>query len=191
MLPLNQLHASERNVRKTGGQKIEDLAASIAADGLIHNLTVIATRTGKTPRYDVVAGGRRLKALRLLVKQKVYASDQPIACRVVAVEQATGVSLAENIIREAMHPADQFEAFRQLVDNGATMTDIAARFGVSVGVVRDRLALARVAPEVLARYRSNALTLDHVMAFTVSSDHDQQRALLAHKHIPSAWEIKR
>lgn len=55
-LPLNQLHASLLNVRKTGGQKIEDLAASIKADGLIHNLTVIATTAGKTPRYDVVAG---------------------------------------------------------------------------------------------------------------------------------------
>ena len=44
-LPLNQLHASQLNVRKTGGQKIEDLAASIKADGLIHNLTVIATTT--------------------------------------------------------------------------------------------------------------------------------------------------
>jgi ParB family chromosome partitioning protein len=191
MLPLNHLHASPLNVRKTGGQKIEDLAASIAADGLIHNLTVIATTTGKTPRYDVVAGGRRLKALRLLVKQKTYKADQPIACRVVAPGQATGVSLAENVIREAMHPADQFEAFRQLVDDGQTMTDIAARYGVSTAVVRDRLALARVAPEVLARYRANALTLDHVMAFTVSSDHDKQRALLAQKHIPSAWEIKR
>ena len=85
-LPLNQLHASLLNVRKTGGQKIEDLAASIAADGLIHNLTVVATATGKMPRYDVVAGGRRLKALRLLVKQKVYSADHPIACRIVAAE---------------------------------------------------------------------------------------------------------
>ena len=66
-LPLNQLHVSLLNVRKTGGQKIEDLAASIKADGLIHNLTVIAATTGKTPRYDVVAGGRWLKALHFAV----------------------------------------------------------------------------------------------------------------------------
>jgi ParB family chromosome partitioning protein len=190
-LPLNQLHASLLNVRKTGGQKIEDLAASIKADGLIHNLTVIATTTGKTPRFEVVAGGRRLKALRLLVKQKVYTADQPIACRIVAAEQATGVSLAENVIREAMHPADQFDAFRKLVDEGKSQTDIAGRFGISTAVVRDRLALARVAPEVVTLYRANGLTLDQVMAFTVSSDHDQHRALLANQRIPSAWEIKR
>ena len=190
-LPLNQLHASGLNVRKTGGQKIEDLAASIQAEGLIHNLTVIATATGKTPRYDVVAGGRRLKAMRLLVKQKVYTADQPIACRIVAAEQATGVSLAENVIREAMHPADQFDAFRTLVDEGKSQTDIAGRFGISTAVVRDRLALARVAPEVLTAYRANGLNLDQVMAFTVSSDHDQHRALLANQRVPSAWDIKR
>ena len=90
-----------------------------------------------------------------------------------------------------MHPADQFDAFRKMVDDGESQTDIVARFGVSTAVVRDRLALARVAPEVLARYRADALTLDHVMAFTVSSDHDKHRALLAQQHLPRAWEIKR
>lgn len=131
-----------------------------------------------------------MKALRLLVKQKVYAADHPIACRIVAAEQASGVSLAENVIREAMHPADQFDAFRKLVDEGKSQIDIAGRFGIS-NAVRDRLASARVAPEVLILYRENGLTLDQVMAFTVSSDHDQHRALLANQRVPGAWEIKR
>jgi ParB family chromosome partitioning protein len=190
-IALNQLHPSPLNVRKTGGQKTEDLAASIAAEGLIHNLTVVRVAGKKLPRYEVIAGGRRLRALQQLVKQKVIPADQPIACRIVGADRGTGTSLAENIIREAMHPADQFDAFRQLVDEGRTQTEIAARFGVTSAVIRDRLALARVAPEVLALYRTDGLTLDQVMAFTVSTDHEQHRALLANKRLPSAWDIKR
>ncbi|HEY2396488.1 MAG TPA: ParB/Srx family N-terminal domain-containing protein [Rudaea sp.] len=187
-IALNQLHPSPLNVRETGGQKIEDLAASIAAEGLIHNLTVIPVE-GKKPCFEVIAGGRRLRALQQLVKQKVIPADHPIACRIVEADRGTGTSLAENVIREAMHPADQFDAFRQLVDDGRTQTEIAARFGVTGAVVRDRLALARVAPEVLGLYRTDGLTLDQVMAFTVSTDHDQHRAMLANKRLPSAWDI--
>lgn len=191
VLPLNKLHPSPLNVRKTGGQKVEDLAASIAAEGLIHNLTVIDASKGKSVRFEVIAGGRRLKALQLLVKQGVYKADTPIECRIVAAEQATGVSLAENVIREAMHPADQFDAFRQLVDAKKSETEIAARFGVTTAVVRERLAMARVAPEVIEAYRADTLTLDQVMSFTVTSDHDAHRAILGQRYVPSAWEIKR
>jgi ParB family chromosome partitioning protein len=190
VIALNQLRLSALNVRKTGGQAIDDLAASIAADGLIHNLTVIRCG-GKKGMHEVIAGGRRLKALQQLAKQKTIKADHAVACRIVDAEQATGMSLAENILREAMHPADQFDAFKQLVDAGKSQVEIAARFGVSAAVVRDRLTLARVAPEVIALYRANSITLDHVMAFTVTTDHDQQRALLDGQRLPSAWDIKR
>jgi hypothetical protein len=47
-----------------------------------------------------------------------------------------------------MHPADQFEAFRALIDDGSTPADIAARFGISETAVKQRLKLARVSPVV-------------------------------------------
>jgi ParB family chromosome partitioning protein len=47
-----------------------------------------------------------------------------------------------------MHPADQFTAFRSLLDQGMTVEDVAARFGVSVTTVRQRLKLANVAPRL-------------------------------------------
>ena len=56
----------------------------------------------------------------------------PVPCKVtVGVTDATELSLAENVVRDNMHPADQFEAFRNLIDKCATVTDVAARFGIT------------------------------------------------------------
>lgn len=191
VIPLNQLERSPKNVRTVGGQKIEDLAASIAAEGLLHNLIVERIEGGKGAMFGVIAGGRRLKALQLLAKQKAIPNDQPIACRIVQATQATSSSLAENVIREPMHPADQYEAIRKLVDEGLSQTEIAGRLGITTAVVRDRLALARVAPEVLDTYRAGRIDLAQVMALTLTTDHDTQRQIVGRKHVPGDWEIRR
>lgn len=191
LIALNELHPWPDNVRKTGGQSIESLAASIAAQGLIHNLSVVMVKGGKAPRYEVAAGGRRLGAYKLLVKQKVFKADHAVRCEVVSIERAKEISLAENVVREAMHPADQFQAFRELVDAGKDVEGIAARFGVTPEVVKRRLAMARVSPVVLTAYREDRITLDQVMTFTLTDDHDKQDALLNERWIPSAHEIRR
>ena len=72
-IPLNKLVRSHHNVRKTRGESIEDLAASILAHGLLHNLTVVEQCNKKGERsgkYEVVAGGRRYAALQRLAKEK-------------------------------------------------------------------------------------------------------------------------
>jgi ParB family chromosome partitioning protein len=64
----------------------------------------------KRGTYAVVAGGRRLAALQLLAEQGKMADDKPIECSVIADDaDATEISLAENSVREQMHPADEFE----------------------------------------------------------------------------------
>src|ERR1700687_4477835 len=88
------------------------------------------------------------------------------------------MSLAENVVRDDMHPADQFEAFRLLIDKGAPVEDIAARFGVTPTVVTQRLKLARVSPVILKAYRNEKLTLEQVMAFAISDDHKAQERVL-------------
>jgi ParB family chromosome partitioning protein len=127
MIALNQLVVSPANVRKTGAKtRIEGLAANIAAIGLLQNLQVRPTENGA---YEVVAGSRRMAALKLLAKQKALAKDEPIICNVLGSgEDPVEISLAENEMREAMHPADQFAAFKQRVDAGQPVEDIAARF---------------------------------------------------------------
>jgi ParB family chromosome partitioning protein len=171
-IPLNKLVASPLNVRKTGGQSIEDLAASIKAHGLIHNLVV--TKAAKGDKHEVVAGARRLAALNKLAKEKVVPKTFDVPCRVVDAEASTESSLAENTIRQAMHPADQFTAFQQLVSDGLGFEEIAARFGVTATTVRQRLKLANIAPRLFELYREDEINLDQLMALAVTDDHAAQ-----------------
>jgi ParB family chromosome partitioning protein len=172
-IPLNKLLAWEGNVRKTDPDKgIDELAASIAAYGLLQSLVVRKDRRGK---YSVVAGRRRLLALKSLADAGNIDVDRDVPCTLIALDaDATEISLAENVQREQMHPADEFDAFKALIDKGTPPADVAARFGVTETVVQKRLKLARVSPALLAAYREGAMTLQHVMAFTVTDDHAAQ-----------------
>jgi ParB family chromosome partitioning protein len=173
-IPLNKLVASPLNVRKTGGLSIEDLAASIQAHGLLHNLVV--SKTAKGDKHHVIAGGRRLAALNKLAKEKCIPKSYEVPCRVIDADASTESSLAENTIRQAMHPADQFTAFQQLVSDGLGFEEIAARFGVTATTVRQRLKLANVAPRLFELYRADEINLDQLMALAVTDDHaDQER----------------
>jgi ParB family chromosome partitioning protein len=175
MIPLNKLVPSPANVRRTGANAgIEELAASIKAHGLLQNLQV---REGAGNKFEVVAGGRRLGALKLLLKKKTLTAKTPIACHVLGDEDAGEISLAENVMRMPMHPADQFEAFRALAETGKGPEDIAARFGTTAATVRQRLKLAGVSARLFAAYREDEMTLDQLMAFTVSDDHAAQEAV--------------
>jgi ParB family chromosome partitioning protein len=175
LVPLSQLRPSRRNVRKTHRRlSIPELAASIQRVGLLQNL--IVSRVGDGEHYDVEAGDRRLAALKLLLKKKHIASDYEVPCLLVADGSARTVSLTENVQREAMHPADQFEAFAALVKEGRPIENIAADFSVTPLVVQRRLKLANVSPRLMADYRADAVTLDQLMALAITDDHRAQEA---------------
>jgi ParB family chromosome partitioning protein len=177
MIPLNKLVPSPANVRKTGALiGIEELAASIAAHGLLQNLQV---RPGDKGKFEVVAGGRRLAALKRLVKGRVIGKTEDISCHVMNGEDASEISLAENIVRLPMHPADQYEAFKALSDQGKGPQEIAARFGCSPAVVKQRLKLANVSFRLIEAYRHGEIDLDQLMAFAVSDDHAAQEQVWA------------
>jgi ParB family transcriptional regulator, chromosome partitioning protein len=172
-IPLNQLRRSKNsNARKTG-TSINELADSIARIGLLQNLNVTAGADGA---YGVIAGGRRLAALQRLAKQKRIPNDYPVPCRVIDESAALTASLTENVHREAMSPADEFEAFALLVAQGQSVEDVAANFGVTPLVVRRRLKLANVSPRLIADYRANEVTLEQLMALAVVDDHAAQEA---------------
>ncbi len=187
-IPLNKLTAWEGNVRKTQNKAgIDELAASIKAHGLQQNLVV--RKDGK--KFAVVAGGRRLKALQRLVKAGDIEGTYEVPCRITEAADAAEISLAENVMREDMHPADQFEAFRDLADKGMPATDIAARFGKRETHVLKILKLARVSPKILKAYRTANVTLEDVMAFTVTDDHEaQERVFTAMAPWQGASEIR-
>jgi ParB family chromosome partitioning protein len=175
-ITLKKLLVWTGNVRKTYPQRaVDELAASIAAHGLLQSLVV---RKDKRGRYAVVAGGLRLRALSKLAEEGTVPWNMPIPCTVLTDEaDATEISLAENVVREPMHPADEFDAFKEMIEGGKPIMDIAARFGVTETVVQQRLRLARVSPALISAYRNDEMTLQHLMAFTVSNDHAAQERL--------------
>lgn len=176
LVPLSRLvsRPTGRNVRKIPRMSIPQLSASIQRVGLLQNLIVTATADGE--RYEVVAGGRRLAALKLLAKKRRISKEWKVPCLLVADGTARTASLTENVQREAMHPADQFEAFAALVAEGRPIEDIAADFSVTPLVVQRRLKLANVSPRLLADYRAEAVSLDQLMALAITDDHAAQEA---------------
>ena len=199
-IPFEKLALSQANVRRIAhGQSIEDLAEDIAHRGLLQSLSVrpILDEAGaETGRYEVPAGGRRFRALEHLVKTKRMVKSVKVPCIVRAADSAisaTEDSIAENAMREALHPLDQFRAFKALADAGMPNADIAARFFVTETIVRQRLRLAGVSPVLLEAYGANEMTLECLMAFSVTEDAARQvrvwEALNKRGNI-STWSIR-
>jgi ParB family chromosome partitioning protein len=174
LIPLSQLRPSNRNVRKSGGVSIPELASSIARVGLLQNLTVVAAPDGE--HYEVVAGRRRLAALKLLVKRHKLDKHHAVHCLLVLDDAARTVSLTENVQREAMSPIEELFAWKDLAAEGRPVEDIAADFGVTPLVVQRRLKLANVSPRLLADFDTQAVTLEQLMALAITDDHAAQEA---------------
>lgn len=200
-IPFNKLVLSQANVRRIqAGLSIEELAEDIARRSLLTSLTVRPLRDecgSETGLFEVPAGGRRYRALEHLVKTKRLARTADVPCIVVPAEPghtAQEDSLAENLQRVALHPLDQFRAFQTLKGLGLGEEAIAARFFVSAQVVRQRLKLARVSPALLDLYAQDGLTLEQLMAFTVTDDHARQDEVwtaLARSYSREPYAIRR
>ncbi len=187
-IPLSKLIPSPHNVRVVSPSKPADkeLIAMIQALGVIQNLVV----SPKGKQFEVHAGGRRLAALQYLQTENKIKGTYLVPCKVISPEDATTHSLAENQ-RVDMHPADQFAAYQTMIDEGKTEKEISGIFGVSLNQVKKRLKLARVAPELVQHFRAGKLSLEDIMAFTVSDDHDKQRACYMQLSFVSPHHIKR
>ena len=198
-IPLCRLALAPENVRKTPPDEAAEaqLRASIAAIDLLENLVVRPDEPDADgiKRFAVVAGGRRLAALKALAENGTLHADHPVPCKIAPNGNASELSLAENVIRIAMHPADQVVAFAGLAASGVTVAAIAARFGVSERTVEQRLRLGNAAPDLLDAYRAEKIDLETLMAFAVTTDHDRQlgvwEQVSAQGYRPSAWQVKR
>ncbi|MCA2411306.1 ParB/RepB/Spo0J family partition protein [Rhizobium leguminosarum] len=180
LIPLDKLKKSPRNARKTphSNDTIETYAASIAAKGILQNLVVepeFDPDGEPTGFYFVTIGEGRRQAQLLRAKRKEIDKSEPIRCVIDTANDAFEISLDENVTRTDLLPADQFEAFRELAENrGYGAEEIAARFGVTAHVVKQRLRLGAVSPKLMQVYRDGGLNLDQLMAFAVTDDHARQ-----------------
>jgi ParB family chromosome partitioning protein len=197
-IPFDKLILSQANVRRTkAGISIEELAADIAHRGLLQSLhvrPVLDADGAETGMFEIPAGGRRYRALQMLVKQKRMAKTQAVPCIVKTDGVAEEDSLAENVQRVALHPLDQFRAFQALRERGLSEEDIAARFFVTPTVVKQRLRLAAVSPKLLALYGEDEMSLEQLTAFTVTTDRVRQEQVwdnVSRSYNRDPWTIKR
>ncbi|WP_288971862.1 ParB/RepB/Spo0J family partition protein [uncultured Mesorhizobium sp.] len=178
-IPFNKLVLSQQNVRKTkAGVSIEELADDIARRGLLTSINVRAERDAEgkeTGIYRIPAGGRRYRALKLLVDRKQLTKTTGVPCIVSEGETLEAEdSLAENVKRADLHPLDEFRAMMVLREQGLDEEEIAARFHISVATVKQRLRLTSVSPRLLELYGDDQMKLGQVMAFSITKDHARQ-----------------
>ncbi len=179
-VPVRMLVKSELNARKkaSSDESINELADNILEIGLLQNLVIYEIPgKGKNPTtYGVAAGGRRHRAFNVLVSRKYITDNHLVAVKIVDKSVARIVSLAENDLREPMHPADQVEAFRVLAEANKKPQAIGAMFGYSTKHVQRMLKLNKMAPELLALLAKDEITVDQLQALAITDDHERQCA---------------
>lgn len=169
-LNLDQLKIAPVNVRKHGAKDIADLVPSIRSLGLIQPLLVRPNCEG----FEVVAGQRRYHALTKLADEQEV---EPVPCIIMEDgddAKAVEASLAENIIRLPMDEIDQYKAFAALIKRGSTVPEVAAQFGVTERLVKQRLAIANLIDPILNAYRREDIGADTVRVLTMASKQQQK-----------------
>lgn len=174
-IPLNLIDGWADNPRRiTDHDNFKELKSSILAHGLLQSI-VVRPSPDTDGRFQVIAGYRRCMALLDLAADGKIAFDYPVLASILTDDNdALEVALAENVVREPMHPIDQFNTFSTLIEKGEREENIAARFGLSTKTVQQRMRLARVSPKIKELYRTEKLTLAQVQAFAATDDHDRQ-----------------
>jgi ParB family chromosome partitioning protein len=191
-IPLSELTVSKLNVRRRGAKEIDSLAASIAALGIIQPLLVRRDGSG----YEIVAGRRRYLAAKKLDADGTPDVDKAPCVLLEADDDATAIeaSLAENVERLPMDDLEQYEAFAALRKKGLPETDIAAHFGISEQIVKRRLAIANLHPDIRRLYRAGEIETPTLQLLTLATK-ERQKAWLAlnndpEQDPPPPWQLK-
>jgi ParB family chromosome partitioning protein len=191
-VPLSKLKPDPVNVRKTDMEPSKGFVASIREQGVLEALTVRKNGEG----FLVTNGGKRLKALNLLVHEKAIKPDHPVPCIVREGDDkaARDVSLTVNLMREDMHPVDEFEAFADLLKDGMTPDSIGKKYGMTKREVAQVLALGNLAPAIREAWREEKIEEDAARAFTLEPDAKKQAALyekLRKNHGLNDWTVRK
>jgi len=171
-IDLSQLKISPVNVRKHGaGDELRELIASIRSLGVIQPLLVRPNCEG----FEVIAGQRRLLACQAL--QAETGNAPPVPCTILESGDdaiALEASLAENVARLPMDEIDQYEAFAALTRQGRSVADIANQFGVTELLVKRRLAISALIPQLLLAYREGQIEPETMQQLTLATPKQQK-----------------
>jgi ParB family chromosome partitioning protein len=189
-IKLEDLKTASVNVRKVGAKDIADLEPSIRSLGLLQPLLVRPNCEG----FEIIAGQRRYHALSKIAEDTTV---EPVPCLVMEkgdYAKAVEASLAENIARLPMDEVDQYKAFAELVKKGQGVDDIAAQFGITERLVKQRLAIANLLPPILTLYRKEEIGADTVRILTLATKKQQKAWLELYRseedYAPEGYRLK-
>ena len=187
---LENLKPAAANVRKVGGKDVADLVPSIRSLGVLQPLLVRRNCEG----FEIIAGQRRYHALHKLAEEGDIA---PVPCIVMQQgddARAIEASLAENVARLPMDDIDQFKAFAALIKQGEDVEGIAAKFGITERLVRQRLAIANIIGPILTLYRKDEIHPETLRILTMATKKQQQAWLALYRsedeHAPEGYRLK-
>jgi len=169
---LTNLKPAKTNVRKKGAKEIDDLVPSIQSLGIIQPLLV--RPNGSDTTFEIIAGQRRFHALSKIAETETI---DAVPCLVMDEgddAQAVEASLAENIARLPMDEIDQYKAFAALIKQDKSVDDIAAMFGVTERLVKQRLAIANLITPILNAYRKGDIRAETLRILTMATKQQQK-----------------
>jgi len=201
-IPFNRIFLSDSNVREINVEEgLDELTHDInRREDIVQGLNVRAVMDAdgnETGDFETPAGGRRYRAIARLVEAGRFPADGLVPCLVKKANAKTSAvddSLAENTVRLALHPLDQFKAFKRMLENGMSKEEIADAYRTTPRYIAQRLRLVAVAPSLLEAYARQEITLAMLEAFTVNPDHARQEQVwerICGSWQKEPWQIRR
>lgn len=175
---LSKLRLSASNVRTApdAALMIEPFAADLKARGVLQNLLVTPVARSRG-MFEVFDGGRRLRALNLLVERGVIDPDKyDVPVRVLKGNDAelTETSLAVSFHHLKLSPTEECRAFQHFLAGSTDIDAVAKRFGVTRRFIDGRLRLADLAEPIFTALAENRITLDMAKAYASTASHEAQ-----------------
>ncbi len=171
-LPVSEIAAGNNDRQDFDPAKLAELAASIAAHGLAQPITV-RPLGGLFGGFEIVAGERRFRA----ISQVLGWDTVPAIVRDLDDEAASAIMLAENTGRADLNPIEEAQAYQSRIERfGWSPERIADIAGVSTELVKRRLSLLSLVPDIQHMVAFGHLPIGHAEAMTRL---DRNRQLLA------------
>lgn len=183
-VPLTALVPSANNPRTLFDEDaIQDLAASIAAHGLLQPIVVRLVKKGRRESYEIIAGERRFRALQLLQWSEVPVIIRDVIDDVALIEMA----LIENLRREGINEIERARGFQKLRDGGREVGHIAKTIGITQPEVSNSLRLLKLPDNVQELVAEGSLSRSHGIALASLADHPDDLQRLATGCVEGKW----
>lgn len=185
LIPLAQCHKSPSQPRRRDDKKLdEDFVASIRQTGVIQPIVV---RPGKAGDFEIVFGHRRHTGSVIAKRETI-----PAIVRLMSDDEVFEAQLIENVHRQDMHPLDEADGFKRMIDGGRrTVQQIAEKVGRPVTYVAQRLRLCELGKEARAALDTEKINLGTAVLIARIPTSLQAEALRSIQNWWTAAQVKR